>query len=255
MTLHWTICRDTGKDPLAEARAGSTDLGRFEHVRKVLDATFRGTSWAANVGTWVDRRIRVEFAVPVVPRPSSIAMRLDPAGDGAATQLLGGRFRTLAQKRLWAVFDAASQQRVSFPDARPRRSGALPPAPLTPASLDTVPHSTESWFVVYVQALPGEYLSDVLDFLGRLAQSIAAGRDLGLIEEFGVIRLPSGETLYGVGFKRAYAFIHDALIAYTGASRVIATLESGRLFVRPGERILTSTEVTCHTYWRSRRPT
>lgn len=255
MTLHWTVCRDTGRDPLAEARAGRADLGRFEHVHKVLDATFRGITWAANVGTWVDNRLRVEFAIPVAPRPSWIAMRLDPAGEGEATQLLGGRFRTLAEKRLWAVFDSESQRRVSFPEPRPRRSGALPPAPLSPASLDTIPHSTEAWFVVYVQAFPGEYLSDVLDFLGRLAQSVAAGRDFGLIEEFGVIRLPSGETLYGVGFKHAYAFIHDALSAYTAPSRIVAILESGRLFVRPGERILTSADVTCHTYWRSRRPT
>ena len=101
---------------------------------------------------------------------------------------------------------------------------------------------------MYVQGLPGDYLSDILDFVVRTAQPMAEGRDFGVGEEFGVIRLSSGEHLYGIGFKREYAFVEHALQSQPDPARIVATVVEGKLVPRRGGLPIGAPDAACFTY-------
>ncbi|WP_133164288.1 hypothetical protein [Solimonas fluminis] len=151
-TTNWLVLRGQHGWSLQECSQKAEDLGRREHVVKVLLEAFRGATVDGEDILWVQPTFELRFKPEASARPRQIdvAVTLDGIEHGDVISAISTKARgQLQERRFWQFFDAETGQAIHW--NRPKRR------PLSKKGLVTVEISSET-FLRRVRSGPGAHL-------------------------------------------------------------------------------------------------
>ena len=231
-TTRWLIVRGQRSQSLQECSLKSEDLGRREHVVKVLLETFRGATIVGEDILWVQPAFEIRFQPEAVARPRriDIVVSFSGIGSGEVISAISTKARgQLQERRFWQFFDAVTEERIRWNPPKRR--------PLSKKGLVTIEISMDT-FLSHARSGPGTHLWLSL----RTASEVEAFVDRAPLEPkdavtFGWKNLevitPLGTHLFGFHFggqgrESARARVQQ-FAEELGSS--IATLDNGTLIV------------------------
>jgi len=246
----WLIIRGLSDYSLDDCRKKNDDLGTVGHVRNVLEQTFKGIKWDKEKGQWADGHgISIEIVIPEEARVTALRMEVFSTDDIDVARHLGGRFRTLARRRFWAVFNELTSAPVLFPPSeRKRHRKFYSLEELKPVDQTSMPHSSDIRIMYYVEATTEEDVRDILDLVVGTAHSLSPGHDFGAIEEFAIIILETGKRLQGISFKAECETIVVKGLQHLAIQRAIATFFGDELLFLKDYSISPAGHYSCYTY-------
>lgn len=120
----WLVARGLPEQTLEQCLREGEDLGRREHVEKVLLQTFRGAAEEGPEVVWTQPTFELRFRLGPEPRPLRIEVAVLLRGIGYEDLIskLSTKMRgQLEERRFWRFFDAATKEPVRWHPARRRR--------------------------------------------------------------------------------------------------------------------------------------
>lgn len=246
----WLIIRGLSNYSLDDCRKKNDDLGTVGHVRNVLEQTFKGIKWDKNKGQWTDGHgISIKIVIPEEARVSVLRMEVLSTDDIDIFRHLGGKFRTLARRRFWAVFNELTSEPVLFPPStRKRHRKFYSLEQLKPVDQTSMPHSSDIRIMYFVEATTDEDIRDILDLVVGTAHSLSPGYDFGAIEEFAIIILENGKRLQGISFKSEFETIVVKGLQHLANKRAIATFCGDELLFLKECSLSSAAHYSCYTY-------
>ncbi len=251
--VRWQSRRGAEGATLQQCIQLAEDLGRAEHVRKVLLKTFAGANMDTGTVVWSGPKLVLVARLEQAERPRFVDFEVLLLGItvNEAVLKLSPRLRRLSSDRNWIVFDSETGQPLLLapPGRAPRRKKGLVTISSDAVKLIERLASPSPGKTLLVGGLPDvEALDNFLD-------AKPPPKDLhGLSASFGwtndEIRLPNGTRFFVVQFRGQAA---DVLFAwYLRAAEVarlpIASVASGSIRVTSAQEVNVFSPAECHAF-------